>query len=160
MWHGVKGRCQICLKWRLLSTDGHIPIHVLNMNHCLGSNQLPFEKDTGLADQELRKLREQLVKPQGVYKNSITRRINNLEKIVNLYKNAPKRVGIWRIRATFFTEDSYEIEKIAHKILHAHLDKKSPIGEVFSCSTQVAIAAVHTAINQCRYKLYKVSLLD
>ncbi len=160
MWHGVKGRCQICLKWRLLSTDGHIPNHVLNMSHCLGSNQLPFEKDTGLADQELKRLREQLIKLQGSDKNSITRRINNLKKIVDSYKNAPRRVGLWQIRATFFTEDAYEIEKITHKILHTYLDKQSPIGEVFRCSTQEAIAAVHGAISQCRHKLYKVTLSD
>ena len=147
-WLGVKGRCQICLSWRLVTPDGRMPTHVLSMNHCSGSNALPLEAETSLAEQELINLKEQQDVLAGSEKISAIRKFNNLRKVVEIYRNASRRVGEWRILTSYPLLHAYEVEAIAHQLLSTHLDRDAPIGEVFSCSSQEAISAVEAAIAQ------------
>ena len=145
-WSGVSARCQICLNWRLVKPDGHMPSHVLSGNYCAGSNKLPFEKDVSLAELELINLQEQVEKLHGSQKTSVIRRINNLRKVIDSYINTPRQIGSWQLLASYSLEDAYQVEATAHQILLTHLDKDSPIGEVFNCLPEVAIAAVEAAI--------------
>ena len=145
-WLGVKGRCQICLNWRLVKPDGRMPSHVLSMNHCAGSNELPFEKDVSLAELELINLQEQVEELHGSQKISVIRRVNNLRKVIEAYRTNPRQVGEWRILISYPLSNAYEVESIAHNMLSSHLDKDAPIGEVFACSPEAAIEAVEAAI--------------
>lgn len=149
-WLGIKGRCQICLNWRLVKSDGRMPTHVLSMNHCSGSNALPLEAETSLAEQELIKLKEQQEVLAGSEKISAIRKFNNLRKVVEIYRTASRRAGEWRILTSYPLSNAYEVEAIAHEMLSSYLDSDAPIGEVFSCSIQEAISAVESAMTQCR----------
>lgn len=147
-WINVKGRCQICLCWRMLPSDRIMPNHVLSGIHCRGSNQSPLEKDTELAELELKNLQESLTGLHRSNKNSAIRRINNLKKVIKAYQKYPRRVGTWEFKASFPTENAYQVESIAHQLLSKYLDKDAPIGEVFSCSVQDAFNAVENALTQ------------
>ena len=148
MWLGDKGRCQVCLSWRLLEIKSRMPRHVISGNQCAGSNQPPFQKNTELAEQELKSLRGQLKELQGSEKTSAIIRIDNLEKIIKAYRNTPSQVGIWQLQTSLLTRNAYQVELIAHEILSKHLDVAAPIGEVFKCSAQEAMLAIDNALNQ------------
>jgi hypothetical protein len=123
-----------------------MPVHVLNMNHCAGSNELPFEKDVSLAELELINLQEQVEELHGSQKISVIRRVNNLRKVIEVYRTTPGRAGEWRILTSYPLSNAYEVESIAHKMLSSHLDIDTPIGEVFACSPEMAIQVVEAAI--------------
>ncbi len=141
MWRAVKGRCQICLCWRMLN-KGLMPKHVLSGKHCIGSGQLPLERNTNLAEEQLSILKERLPNLRGTESNYATKRIKNLNKILQNYKDNPVRYGKWELKALFNNDEAYSIEALAHKALDAHLDKTTPFGEVFSCTLEVAIQVI------------------
>jgi hypothetical protein len=145
-WSGERARCQICLNWRLVAANGRMPAHVLSGNYCSGSDALPFEKDTGLANLELQKLEGQIEKLSGIEKSSAIRRIKNLRKVINSYINIPRQIGTWQLLTSYSLKDAYQVEAIAHQTLLMHLDRDAPIGEVFACPPEVATAAVEAAI--------------
>lgn len=145
MWQGVKGRCQICLCWRILE-DGLLPKHVLSMNHCRGSGEPPFEYSTKLAEEYLIDLQEQLPWLRGTALNFATKRIKNLRKILENYKENPMRIGVWELKTYFKIDSAYLVEAHAHKVLAAHLDKNAPFGEVFTCSAKEATAVIEECI--------------
>lgn len=156
-WSGVRARCQICLNWRLVKSDGRMPVHVLNMNHCAGSNELPFEKDVSLAELELINLQEQVEELHGSQKISVIRRVNNLRKVIEAYRTTPRQVGEWRALISYPLSNAYEVESIAHKMLSSHLDKDAPIGEVFACSPEMAIQVVEAAIAKFHIRAFEES---
>jgi hypothetical protein len=145
MWRAFKGRCQICLSWRMLN-KGLMPRHVLSGKHCSGSGQLPLERSTFLAEKQLIDLQEQLPLLRGTDLNYATRRIKNLLKILQNYKENPVRIGKWQLRTSFETESAYLIEKTVHTALAEHLDKSAPFGEVFLCSAEEAVSIIETVI--------------
>jgi hypothetical protein len=145
MWRAFKGRCQICLSWRMLN-KGLMPRHVLSGKHCSGSGQLPLERSTFLAEKQLIDLQEQLPLLRGTDLNYATRRIKNLLKILQNYKENPVRIGKWQLRTSFETESAYLIEKTVHTALAEHLDKSAPFGEVFLCSVEEAVSIIETVI--------------
>ena len=123
-----------------------MPRHVLSGKHCSGSNAPPFEKDTGVAKLELHRLERLIEEFRGVEKSSAITRIKNLKKVIHSYTNTPRQIGTWQILASYPLEDAYQVEAIAHQMLSTHLDRGAPIGEVFACSSEMAIAAVEAAI--------------
>ena len=156
-WSGVRARCQICLNWRLVKSDGRMPEHVLSGNYCPGSNALPFEKDTGLAKLELQSLEGQIEELNGHKKNSAIRRIKNLRKVIDSYTNTPKQIGTWQLLASYSLNEAYQVEAIAHEMLLTYLDRDAPIGEVFNCLPEQAIAAVEAAIAQFHKQAFEES---
>lgn len=146
MWRAAKGRCQVCLCWRMLN-KGLMPKHVLSGKYCFGSGQLPFERSTQLAEEQLSNLQEQLLFLKGVDLSYATKRIKNLKKILQNYKDVPVRSGKWELRSSFQTESAYLVEAIVHGRLEAHLDKKSPFGEVFLCSAEEAISVIEEVLH-------------
>jgi hypothetical protein len=142
MWLGVKGICQVCGNRRLLDARGLMPNHVLSMNHCSGSEALPIEKDTTLAEAELNKYKQQNTN------SSSTRKIKSFEKRINAHRDQPLRVGIWTLHASFNTKNAYEVESIVHERLDKYLVKSAPFGEVFSCSVQEAKETVKDILNR------------
>ena len=146
MWRAFKGRCQICLNWRMLN-KGVMPKHVLSGHYCSGSGQLPLERCTKLAEMQLIDLQEKHPILKGSDLNYATKRIKNLLKILQSYKDNPVRIGKWQLRASFETESAYLIEKTVHKALAEHLDKSAPFGEVFLYSVEEAITVIEQAIS-------------
>lgn len=153
-WSGIRARCQICLNWRLVKPDGHMPVHVLSGNYCSGSNELPFEKDVSLAELKLINLQEQVEELHGSQKISAVRRIKNLRKVIDSYTNTPRQIGTWQLLASYSLEDAYQVEAIAHQLLSTYLDEDAPIGEVFACPSEVAIAAIEVAITKLRIRAF------
>ncbi|WP_353431423.1 hypothetical protein [Polynucleobacter sp. MWH-UH23A] len=151
MWQAVKGRCQICLSWRML-VNGRMPKHVLSMNHCAGSGEPPLEYSTKLAEKQTIDLQGQLPWLSGSDLRSASKRIKNLKKILQTYKENPIRIGGWQLRASFPIDSAYQIEELVHKALAVHLDKEAPFGEVFSCSAEEAISTIEETISQMKYK--------
>lgn len=147
MWRAFKGRCPICLRWRMLN-KGVMPRHVLSGNHCSGSGELPLERSTQLAEKQLIDLQEKLPGLSGSDSNYATKRIKNLLKILQNYKDNPIRRGKWELRAFFKIDSAYSIEAITHKMLDAHLDRNAPFGEVFTCSAEEAITVIEQAISE------------
>ncbi len=145
MWRAFKGRCQICLNWRMLD-KGLMPKHVLSGHHCAGSGKFPLERSTELAEMQLRDLQEQFPQLRGTDLNFATKRIKNLQKILQNYKESPIRQGKWKLITYFETDSAYLIEGVAHEKLAEYLDKNAPFGEVFTCSTEVAITVIEEAI--------------
>lgn len=143
MWGAVKGRCQICLKWRILE-NARLPKHVLSGNYCAGSSEPPFEFSTNLAERYLDDLLGQLPSLNGSNLNFATKRANNLKKIINNYKVNPVRIGTWELSAFYKTDFAYQVEKFVHQALAAELDNDSPFGEVFTCSLEEAIKTVES----------------
>jgi hypothetical protein len=154
-WSGVSARCQICLNWRLVKPDGCMPAHVLNGYYCSGSNKLPFEKDVSLAELTLINLQDQVEELHGSQKTSAIRRIKNLRKVIDSYTNTPRQIGSWQLLASYFLEDAYQVEAIAHEMLSTHFDRDAPIGEVFNCLPEQAIAAVEAAIAQFHKRAFE-----
>jgi hypothetical protein len=142
MWLGIKGICQVCGNRRLLNARGLMPKHVLSMRHCTGSEAPPIEKDITLAEQELNKYKQHKIN------SSSARRIQSLEKLINAYRDAPLRVGVWTLHSAFKTNNAYVVESIAHEHLDKYLEKSAPFGEVFSCSAQEAKEAVEGILNR------------
>lgn len=147
MWKAIKGRCQICLSWRMLS-DGRMPNHVLAMNHCPGSGEPPLEFSTKLANEQLIDLQGRSPWLSGSDLNHATKRIKNLEKILHNYNENSTRLGSWEIRAAFKIDFAYIIEGIIHQELAAYLDKTAPFGEVFNYPAENAIESIEIAIKQ------------
>ena len=147
MWKAIKGRCQICLCWRML-TDGRMPNHVLSMNHCAGSGQLPLEYSTKLAKEQLLDLQGQIPWLSGSDLNYASKRIKNLQKILQNYNENPTRSGSWVLRAMFKIDFAYAIEEIIHRQFAAYLDQSAPFGEVFDYPAQGAIESIENAIEQ------------
>jgi hypothetical protein len=146
MWCAFKGRCPICLSWRALN-KGLMPRHVLSGKHCSVSGELPLERSVFLAEKQLIDLQEQLPLLRGTDLNYATKRIKNLQKILQNYKDNPMRIGKWQLRASFETESPYFIEKTVHKALAEYLDKSAPFGEVFLYSVEEAITVIEQAIS-------------
>lgn len=146
MWIGIKGRCQICLSWRLLLGDGRMPNHVLSGTPCFGSNQLPFERSTELAQLKLKDLKDLVNEYSGHKKISAVKKIKTLERAIESYRLQPKQLGTWVIRASFYCKKAYQVEMIVHEALTNYIDKSAPFGEVFSCSVEEAIVAVENAL--------------
>jgi len=147
IWQGDKGRCQICGNRRLLDANGMMPIHVLSMRHCKGSHEKPIEIDTSLAKQELEILKSDLVDISGKAKGAAVKKVKAFENLIEFYSNQPKRVGVWQISALFAAKKAYLVEASAHEILSEYLDSDASIGEVFSCSVDIAISAVQAALH-------------
>lgn len=145
MWRAFKGRCQICLNWRMLD-KGLMPKHVLSGHHCLGSGTFPLERSTELAEMHLRDLQEQLSQLKGTDLSFATKRIKNLKKILQNYKENPIRQGNWELITYFETDSAYLIEAVVHEKLAEYLDKNAPFGEVFTYSTEDAIKVIEAAI--------------
>lgn len=145
MWSGIKGRCQICLNWRMLN-DGRLPNHVLTMKHCPGSGELPFEYSIDLAEKQLLDLEENCRRNKGAAHNFATKRIKNLRNALVNYKENPVRIGKWELLTSYKTDSAYLIEKVVHKALVTHLDKTAPFGEVFLCSVDEAVSVIEEAI--------------
>uniref|UniRef100_UPI00404725C8 hypothetical protein n=1 Tax=Polynucleobacter sp. TaxID=2029855 RepID=UPI00404725C8 len=145
MWRGIKGRCQICLNWRMLN-KGLMPKHVLSGHHCAGSGELPLERSTTLAEKQLTNLQEQLSLFRGTELNYATKRIKNLLKVLQNYKENPIRLGKWELRAYFKTDFAYSIEAVAHEKLASFLDSNAPFGEVFTCSAEQVIAIIENSL--------------
>lgn len=148
MWRAIKGRCQICLGWRLL-VDGRMPNHV----HCHGSGELPFEYSTQLAEEQLVDMQGRLPWIKGSDLNFATKRIKNLQKIIGSYKKNPKRIGTWNLLTAYKVDFAYIVEERVHQILAAHLDKDAPFGEVFSCSTEEAIRVIENTIAKVKVEI-------
>lgn len=147
MWHATKGRCQICLSWRML-TNGRMPNHVLSMNHCVGSGELPLEYSTQLAEKQLIDLQGRIPWVSGSELNFAIKRIKNLQKIIRNYKENPIRHGSWFLRASFKIDSAYLVEEYIHSLLAAHLDTDMPFGEVFSCPAEEAIDLIKETISR------------
>jgi hypothetical protein len=145
MWRSFKGRCPICLNWRMLN-KGILPRHVLSGNHCSGSGELPLERSTHLAEKQLIDLQERLPQLRGRDLNYATKRIKNLLKVLQNYKENPVRLGKWELITSYKTDSAYLIEKVVHKALATHLDKTAPFGEVFLCSVDEAVSVIEEAI--------------
>lgn len=143
MWRAIKGRCQICLSWRML-VDGRMPDHV----QCTGSGELPLEYSTQLAEEQLADLQEQLQSLSYSDLNFATKRIKNLTKILQNYKENPSRLGFWELRTSFQTDSAYLVEECVHLKLENYLDREAPFGEVFSCTPEQAIEVVENVIAQ------------
>jgi len=75
-------------------------------------------------------------------------KIKTLEKILELYRNTPKQTGSWRICASFYCKNAYQVEILVHQALAKQLDKTAPFGEVFSCSSLEAIKSVEVALER------------
>lgn len=145
MWCAFKGRCQICLNWRVLN-KGFMPKHVLSGHLCAGSGKPPLERNTELAEVQLRDLQQQYPQLSGTNLSFATKRIKNLLKILQNYKDNPIRQGKWELITSFQTDSAYLIESVTHEKLAKYLDKNAPFGEVFTCSTKDAIAVIEKEI--------------
>lgn len=143
MWGSIKGRCQICLSWRML-VDGRMPDHV----KCTGSRELPLEYSTQLAEEQLAYLQEQLPLLSYSDLNFARKRIKNLTKILLNYKENSARLGVWELRASFQIDSAYLVEEHVHLKLENYLDRTAPFGEVFTCPPEEAIAVVENVIVQ------------
>lgn len=147
VWLGRKVTCQIC-GGRLINLRGHVPKHVVSGKGCLGGNAFPLEKDTALAELHLEKLKTCLGEVSSSEKGSVVRKINTLEKRIEFYRHYERKVGVWQLNSSFYTECAEQVELLSHEILAECLDKEAPFGEVFCCSVPEAIAAVEIVLSQ------------
>ena len=137
-WSETKVRCQICGTY-IMRFGFTIPKHVVSGNECPGGNQLPLELDTSLAESYLQYLKTSV---HGFSK----RRINTLEKRINLYRNRQPKTGKWKFITAYITKDAKKVESLTHKILAKCLDTAEPIGEIFCCNLSEAVNAVEKAL--------------
>ena len=118
----------------MIGRDGFIPKHVINGVRCSGSDALPLERDIELAPAYLLNLRSRVDELAGSEKGSAVRKINTLQKRIDLFRNQGQPVGEWKPRAAFYTNSAERVELLAHEFLAKCLDKRAPFGEVFSSS--------------------------
>lgn len=144
-WMGLIIRCQIC-GTRLQRSGGRLPNH----SGCPGGGELPLEKDVTLAETYLEDLKNRYSKLTGSKKGSLTNKINNLEKRIELYRNYERPIGGWRLSTSFYTEHVDQVERLAHVILAEHLAESAPFGEVFCCSVSEATSAIEKAKSQLK----------
>ena len=140
-WLGLKATCQICAARRIVMGDNKFPEHG---HSCEGGNTLPLEKDATLAKSHLAHMKR--LRSGG--NKSATRQINNLEKKIQLYQHYQQPLARWQLNTTFYTEDAAYIELRSHEVLADHLDKLTPIGEVFSCSVAEASDAIEFVLSE------------
>lgn len=107
---------------------------------------MPLEKDQALAEAHLKIMKNHLEEYSGNGKASITRKINTLEKRIEVYRNYGKTVGEWRFVVAYLTKEGKRVEKLSHELLAGQLDEAAPIGEVFNCSAVEATEAVEKAL--------------
>lgn len=146
IWTGRKVTCQIC-GGRLVNVGGRVPKHVVTGKKCIGGKSLPLEKDSALAEAHLKIMKNHLEKYSGNDKASFTRRINTLEKRIEIYRNYGKTVGEWRFVVAYLTKEGKRVEKLSHEFLAGQLDGAAPIGEVFNCTAVEATEAVEKALD-------------
>lgn len=146
MWRERKVKCQIC-GTRLVRLGFFVPPHVGIERECPGGNELPFEEDVSLAESYLQELKDMHAGLSGSMKGSVTKRINSLQKRIELYKNYKPKNGFWQFNCAFITEDAEKVESLTHKLLNESLDQTAPFGEVFCCSVTVATEAVEKALS-------------
>ena len=140
-WLGLKATCQICSARRIVMGDKKFPEHG---HFCEGGNALPLEKDATLAKSHLAHMKRLRASGNG----SVTRQINNLEKKIRLYQHYQQPLAMWQLNTTFYTEYAAYVELRTHEALADHLDKLSPIGEVFNCSVAEASEAIESVLSE------------
>ena len=147
MWRERKVKCQIC-GTRLVRLGFFVPPHVGSERECPGGNELPLEQDVSLAESHLHKLKELNVGLFGSKKGSVTKKINTLQKRIELYRNYKPKIGRWEFSCAFITKNAAQVESLSHEILDERLDRTAPFGEVFCCSLFVATEAVEKALSE------------
>ncbi len=147
-WLSMKVACQICGARRLASKDGLMPQHVVSGRDCPGGNELPLEKDVLIAESHLERLKQALHELSGSEKGSAARKLKNLEKRIELYRDYHQPVGIWQFSTAFYTNCAEQVELLSHEILAERLDRQAPFGEVFCCSVSEASEAVESALSR------------
>lgn len=147
LWWGRKGSCQVCGR-RLVLRRGRVPSHSTLGGDCPGRHAPPFEQDSSIAEAHLALLQKRLAYLTGVSRGSVTRKIATLERRIRSGRHQHNAVGTWELHTTFFTERAEEVEALSHQILASHLDEAAPIGEVFRCSAEAAIAAIECALTE------------
>ncbi len=145
MWLERKVKCQIC-GTRIVRFGFIIPAHVVSGRECPGGNELPLEQDVSLAESHLRQLKKRAHGLAGTEKGSVTRKINTLEKRIELYRNHQWHIGRWQFSIAYITKGAEQVESLTHEILAEHLDNGAPIGEVFCCSVSEATEAIESAL--------------
>lgn len=152
IWLECKLTCQICGTRRLANIFGPgprlFPKHSGIGSPCPGSNALPLEADSALANSHLENMKLQLSKISGSERGSVTRRINTLEERIRLRSQHSRGVGVWQIGYVYHTECAEQVELLSHEILRERLDRAAPLGEVFCCTTFEARVAVEKALSQ------------
>lgn len=145
MWTERKVTCQIC-GGRLVNLRGRVRKHVRSGRSCLGGGTLPIERDVALAALHLEKIRNNLNALIGPEKGSAVRMAKTLELRIEKYRHHVRPVEKWQFTVAFYTKGVAEVESLAHKKLEAHLDHRTPFGEVFCCAASTAIEAVKSAL--------------
>ena len=145
MWLERKVKCQIC-GTRIVRFGFFIPPHVVSGRECPGGNALPLEQDVSLAESHLQQLKKLVQGMSGTQKGLVTRKINTLEKRIELYRNHQQKEGRWLFSTAYITKQAEQVESLSHEILAKQLDKEAPIGEIFCCSVAEAAEAVETAL--------------
>lgn len=145
IWLERKVKCQIC-GTRSIRFGFLVPPHVVSGTSCLGGNALPLEYDVSLAESHLQQLKRLAHGLSGTQKGSATRKINTLERRVELYRNYQPKVGHWQFSSAFITKHVEQVESLSHELLAEYIDTKAPIGEIFCCSISVATEAVEEAL--------------
>ena len=146
MWLDRKITCQICGALRLVGSDGVMPKHLYSGKACAGGGVLPLERDVRLAELEFNSLKILAQEFVGTARGSVIRRMNSLEKRIDLFRNRSTLVGSWRLSTVFKTDCAEKVELFAHELLANHLDPKAPFGEVFCCTVIEATVAVEAAL--------------
>ena len=147
-WQEVSATCQICGGRRMVGSNGNMPKHVLSGVRCSGSDALPLERDFELAHTYLLNLQARVDELTGNEKGSAVRKINTLQKRIDLFRHLAQPVGEWELRTAFYTKSAERVELLAHEFLAECLDKRAPFGEVFCCSAPEAIDAIEAALSQ------------
>jgi len=150
-WLQVKGVCQICGCWRLLDKKRHLPQHVVSGKTCKGSNTLPMEKDTVIAEAYLKSLIKDMSQLTGSAKPAMGNSIANLRKRVELYQAYQPPIGLWKLNTTYWVDHATGVEKHAHEVLANYLDQTMPIGEIFNCGVDTASQAIEEVLYNDQY---------
>ncbi len=147
MWLQRKVTCQIC-GGRLVRASAQVPQHVVSGRRCPGGNALPLENDVALAEAYLEEMKASLDTLHGSEKGSVTRKVKNLEKRIELYRHRERPIGAWQLCVTFHTNCAEQVELASHKLLADRLDEQATFGEVFHCSVSDAIEAIEITLRQ------------
>jgi DNA-directed RNA polymerase subunit RPC12/RpoP len=148
MWSSMKVACQICGARRLASKNGLMPQHVVSGRDCPGGNELPLERDVLIAESHLERLKLVLHELSVSEKGSAVRKLKNLEKRMELYRDYRQPVGKWQFSTAFYTDCAEQVELLSHEILAESLDRQASFGEVFCCSVSEATEAVESALSR------------